>query len=194
MLEHAKDEEHLKELQKKNNELLVLAFYGAFSEAAGRALEELERFGSENKDIPLYVIDVQKMKGIHKQYGVSSVPTVAVIKDGEVRYRIEGVQNYRFYERIIMDISAPPPGTGKDGKKNRYVVVYTGSGCPACGSAKRYLRKNRIRFREVDISKDEQAAKRLVARSGQMAVPQIDINGELVVGFDQAKIDRLLSQ
>lgn len=191
MLKQVKDEEHLNKLQNKYKDLLVLAFYGSFSDAAERAREELKQFGSENRDIPLYLVDVQKLKGIHKQFSVSSVPTVVVIKDGEIRHRIEGVQNYRFYERIIMDISAPPPEKGSDGKKKRYVVVYSGPGCPACGSAKRYLRKNRIRFREVDISKDEQAAKRLVARSGRMAVPQIDINGELVVGFDQADLRHL---
>ena len=195
MLKWVKSEEHLKNLQKKHKDILVLAFYGAFSDAAKRALMEWKQFSAENGDIPLYIINVQKLKGIHKKFGINGVPTVIIIKNGGAIHRIEGVQNYRFYERVVLDISTQPAGKkGKEERRNRYVVVYSGPGCPACGSAKRYLRKHRIRFREVDISKDQQAAKRLTARSGQMAVPQIDINGELVVGFDQAKIDRLLAQ
>jgi glutaredoxin 3 len=51
-----------------------------------------------------------------------------------------------------------------------------------------------VSFREVDIARDQHAAQSLVRRSGQMAVPQIDIDGHLVVGFDQAKIDKILSR
>ena len=73
------------------------------------------------------------------------------------------------------------------------MVVYSGPGCPACGTAKAYLRSRGINFRVIDIARNPRAAEVLVRRSGQMAVPQIDIDGHLVVGFDQAKIDRLLS-
>ncbi len=44
----------------------------------------------------------------------------------------------------------------------------------------------------MDISRDEKAAQNLVRRSGQQGVPQTDINGRIVVGFDQAKLDELL--
>ena len=44
----------------------------------------------------------------------------------------------------------------------------------------------------MNVGQDQRAAEKLVRRSGQMAVPQIDIDGHLVVGFDQAKLDRLL--
>ena len=74
----------------------------------------------------------------------------------------------------------------------RRVIVYSGPGCPACGVLKTYLRRHGVAFREVDISRDPRAAERIARRSGQMAVPQTDINGRLVVGFDQAKLDRLL--
>ncbi|KPJ65518.1 MAG: glutaredoxin [Coxiella sp. DG_40] len=73
------------------------------------------------------------------------------------------------------------------------VIVYSGASCSACGAAKSYLRRRGIRFRNIDISRDPHAAERLVQRTGRMAVPQIFIDGHLIVGFDQAKIDRLLS-
>ena len=47
-------------------------------------------------------------------------------------------------------------------------------------------------FREVDISRDERAAQELVRKSGQMAVPQTDIDGKIVVGFDKVRLNSLL--
>ncbi|KPK66433.1 MAG: hypothetical protein AMK73_00040 [Planctomycetes bacterium SM23_32] len=81
-------------------------------------------------------------------------------------------------------------GTGAAGVRS--VVVYSGPGCPACGQLKTYLRRHGVAFREVDISRDPHAAEKIARRSGQMAVPQTDINGRLVVGFDRATLDRLL--
>jgi len=72
------------------------------------------------------------------------------------------------------------------------VIVYSTSSCPWCNAAKRYLRERGIRFYDVDVSKDKKAAEEMVRKSGQMGVPVIDINGHIIVGFDRAKIDRLL--
>ena len=168
-----------------------MVFYASFSSASKRALAELENFSKENKEVPVYVIDVERVKGVHKQFGVENVPTVLAFQKGKVIQRIEGVENARFYTRILS--KAHPSGDKKDKRISHRVIVYSGSGCPACGTAKAYLRRRGVRFRDIDISRDQHAAERLVRRSGQMAVPQIDIDGHLVVGFDQAKIDRLLS-
>jgi len=72
------------------------------------------------------------------------------------------------------------------------VTVYTTQSCPWCVRAKNYLRQHGVPFREVDVGRDRQAAMDLVRRTGQTGVPQLTINGSNVVGFDQAKIDRLL--
>ena len=64
--------------------------------------------------------------------------------------------------------------------------------CSYCRKAKQYFRKNGIRFKDVDVSRDQAAARDMVRRSGQQGVPQIDIGGKLIVGFDRPKIDRLL--
>jgi glutaredoxin len=58
--------------------------------------------------------------------------------------------------------------------------------------AKQYFRRNKVRFRDVDISKDPAAARDVVRRSGQMGVPVIDIGGKIIVGFDKPKINQLL--
>jgi len=192
MFEWIKDHNHFKNAQNKHKDGLVGICDAGFASNAKRALVEIENFSKENKKIPVYVINVGKIKGVHKQFEVKNVPTVLALRNGKVAQRVEGVESTRFYTRIFSGTSPSPyKNTGKT--IFHKVVVYSGPGCPACGTAKAYLRKRGISFRTVDIAQDQRAAERLVRRSGQMAVPQIDINGHLVVGFDQAKIDRLLS-
>jgi glutaredoxin len=58
--------------------------------------------------------------------------------------------------------------------------------------AKQYFRRNNIRFRDVDVSKDPVAARDLMRKTGQMGVPVIDIGGKMIVGFDKPKINNML--
>ena len=73
------------------------------------------------------------------------------------------------------------------------VIVFSTPTCPHCNSAKRYLKQNRIRFKDIDVSKDQRAAKDMVRRTGQMGVPVIMINNRPIVGFDKQKINNLLN-
>lgn len=192
MIEWIKDHNHLVRVQGEHKDFLALVFYANFSPNAKRALAEIENFSKENKDMPVYVIDVERVKGIHKRFGVENVPTVLALKDDKVVRKIEGVESALFYARILSG-AHPLRRTSGEKRISHRVVVYSGPGCPACGTAKAYLRKQGVVFREIDISRDQHAAEKLARRSGQMAVPQIDIDGHLIVGFDQARIDRLLS-
>ncbi len=192
MIEWIEDHKHLGEVQEKHKEFLIVLFYGAFSSASKRALAELQQFSKDNGEVPVYVIDVERVKGAHRAFGVKNVPTVFSLRQGKVTQRLEGVESAQFYARIFSGAHPSHHKTGK-GTVSHQVIVYSGPGCPACGTAKAYLRRRGVTFREVDIARDQHAAQSLVRRSGQMAVPQIDIDGHLVVGFDQAKIDRILS-
>jgi len=71
-------------------------------------------------------------------------------------------------------------------------LVYSTPSCSWCNTLKAYLKQNNIAFIEIDVSRDQKAADELVKRSGQMGVPQTDINGEIIVGFDKPRISRLL--
>lgn len=57
---------------------------------------------------------------------------------------------------------------------------------------KDYLKSNNIAFTEKDVTRDEKAAMEMINKSGQRGVPVIDINGNIVVGFDQESIDQIL--
>jgi glutaredoxin 3 len=72
------------------------------------------------------------------------------------------------------------------------VTVYTTQTCPHCRSVKRYLAERRIPFHEVDVSRSEEAMRRLQRKSGQTGVPVIDVNGQIVVGFNRSRLDRAL--
>ncbi|MCD6520075.1 MAG: glutathione S-transferase N-terminal domain-containing protein [Anaerolineae bacterium] len=77
-------------------------------------------------------------------------------------------------------------------RKQPRVIVFTTPTCTYCRAVKNYLRQRRIRFKEVDVSRDQRAARDIMRRSGQMGVPVIDIGGKLVVGFNRPMIDKLL--
>jgi len=191
MLTWLKDREQLRTTAAEHSDFFVLVFWGSFSEAAQRALAELTKFSREYKDIPLFVADVQKLKGVHKEYGVESVPAVLVMKKGRQAERFLGVESAAFYATQLAGM-APAHVARPAKKKPLRVTVYTSPGCPPCGLVKTYLRNNGISFRSIDISRDERAAREIVRRSGQQAVPQIDVNGRIVVGFDRGKLANLL--
>lgn len=72
------------------------------------------------------------------------------------------------------------------------VIVYTTPTCPWCIRVKDYLNWKEVRFKEIDVSSDSESAREMIRKSGQRGVPVVEINGNIIVGFDQAEIDRLL--
>ncbi len=72
--------------------------------------------------------------------------------------------------------------------KNNNVIVYSTPTCPYCVIAKEFLKKNNIEFIDKDVSRDRNSANEMIAKSGQMGVPVLDINGEILVGYDPEAI------
>lgn len=72
------------------------------------------------------------------------------------------------------------------------VKVYSTPTCPWCTMAKKYLESKSINYQEFDVSKDRDAAAEMVNKSGQRGVPVLDIDGNIVIGFDKDKIDNLI--
>ena len=71
-------------------------------------------------------------------------------------------------------------------------LVYSTITCPYCQMAKAYLKEKGVVFEEIDVSANQAKAEEMVQKSGQMGVPVIEINGEIVVGFNKPEIDRIL--
>lgn len=72
------------------------------------------------------------------------------------------------------------------------VTIYTSPTCHFCHLAKDFLNTNNITFTERDVASDPTAIQEAVAKSGQMGVPVIDIDGDIVLGFDEPKLRELL--
>ncbi len=73
------------------------------------------------------------------------------------------------------------------------VIVFSTPTCSFCTQAKGYFREKKIRFKDVDVSRDLAAARDMQRKSGQTGVPVILINNRPIVGFDKPKINRLLN-
>ena len=72
------------------------------------------------------------------------------------------------------------------------VKVYSTPTCPYCKKAKEYLSSKGISYQDIDVSSNKTAADEMVKLSGQMGVPVIVIDGNIMQGFDKAKIDSLV--
>ncbi len=73
------------------------------------------------------------------------------------------------------------------------VIVFSTPTCTFCNQAKRYFKEKNIRFTDVDVSKDQSAARDMMRRTGQMGVPVILINNKAIIGFDRNKINQMLN-
>lgn len=72
------------------------------------------------------------------------------------------------------------------------VKVYSTPTCPWCIRTKEFLKENNITFQDTDVSGNQTALDEMIQKSGQMGVPVLDIEGEIIVGFDKEKIKQAL--
>lgn len=72
------------------------------------------------------------------------------------------------------------------------IKIYSTPTCPYCHMAKDFLKNHNIEFEDINVAEDEKARDEMINKSGQMGVPVLDINGEIIVGFDKAKLSELL--
>lgn len=77
-------------------------------------------------------------------------------------------------------------------QKRPIVKIYTTPTCPYCAMAKAFLRENGVEFVEINVAGDLAAAIEMMEKSGQMGVPVLDIDGEIIVGFNREAIRKAL--
>jgi len=75
---------------------------------------------------------------------------------------------------------------------NKRVLVYSAPTCPHCVQAKKFLEDNNIEFEEIDVSVHPDRADEMINKSGRMGVPVLDIDGDIILGFDPARIRKSL--
>jgi glutaredoxin-like YruB-family protein len=72
------------------------------------------------------------------------------------------------------------------------VKIYSTPTCPYCIRAKSYLDAKGLSYENIDVAKDKQGLEEMVKISGQMGVPVIVVDGEIIMGFDKARLEELL--
>ena len=76
--------------------------------------------------------------------------------------------------------------------KTMNIRLYSTSTCPWCQRLKEFLKEKKVKYTDIDVSADRKAAQEMISKSGQMGVPQIEIDGKTIVGFDKEAIEQAL--
>ncbi len=76
---------------------------------------------------------------------------------------------------------------------DKKVIIYSTPTWPWCKRAKEYLSQKGISYTEHNVADNKDAAKEMIRKSGQMGVPVISIGDQVVMGFDQGRLDSPLS-
>jgi glutaredoxin-like YruB-family protein len=73
------------------------------------------------------------------------------------------------------------------------IIIYSTQTCPFCVYAKNYFIDKGVAFEDVDLSTNPDRVAEMIQRSGQRGVPVIDIDGDIIIGFQPDVFDQLLS-
>ncbi len=178
-----------KEIQSNENVWLLL--YKKGSQQSDCANENFLSAEIKVKNIVLCHADVNEVRDIHPEYKITSVPSFLNFENGTLKNIVKGCHQPEQLIAIFEKVAFVVAGNSEE-KPQKNVTVYTTPTCTWCNTIKRHLQEHSIRYREIDVSADQKAAEEMVKKSGQQGVPQTDINGQIIVGFDKNRINTLL--
>lgn len=72
------------------------------------------------------------------------------------------------------------------------VAIYTTPSCVYCKMTKEFFKEHNVFYEEHNVASDMEARRQMIEKSGQMGVPVTDIDGEIVIGFDEGRLEKLL--
>lgn len=72
------------------------------------------------------------------------------------------------------------------------VTIFTTTHCVWCKATKEFFKENNVKYKEINVEEDEKAAHEMVKKSGQLGVPVIDIDGQIIIGFDKPALKKIL--
>ncbi|HUX57255.1 MAG TPA: glutaredoxin domain-containing protein [Bacteroidales bacterium] len=175
----------------KGKEKAFLLLYKKGNEKSDCAFSNILSGSEKIKNVNIFYADVTSVRDIHEKYDISTVPALLEFRDGVFINIIKGCIEANQYKACFEDKIFH--AERKDGEKPaKRVTVYSTPTCSWCNTLKTYLKLHNVLYNDIDVSRDQRAAEALVKRSGQTGVPQTDINGEIIVGFNKARINQLL--
>ena len=172
-------------------EKIWLLLYKKGSEQSDCAFDNFSKIERNEKGEVLCSANVNEVRDIHPEYKITSVPSMLYFENDTLKNVIKGCHKPDQFNAIF-DKSAFIAGSLIHEKPRKNVVVYTTPTCSWCTTVKRHLQENGIQYREVNVAADQKAAEEMVRKSGQQGVPQTEINGQIIVGFDKTRINSLL--
>lgn len=177
------------ELKLNGNAWLLLFKKG--SEQSDCAFRNFEKVVEKDRSDVLCYADVNEVKDIHTEYKITSVPSFLYFENDSLKNVFKGCHSTEQLNAIF-DKSVFVAAGSRDEKPRKNVTIYTTPTCSWCTTVKRHLQENGIQYREVNVAADQKAAEEMVRKSGQQGVPQTEINGQIIVGFDKTRINSLL--
>jgi glutaredoxin-like YruB-family protein len=175
----------------KTNEAVWLLLMKSGSEQSECASKNFADAVEKITNHVFLVADVNETKDIHSEYGITTVPSLIEFKNAKLLNVIKGCHQPEQFRAILENAIFVASGL-EESKIVKNVIVYSTPTCSWCTTLKRHLDAHQVKYREIDVSKDQKAAETMVRKSGQQGVPQTEINGQIVVGFDKNRLNRLL--
>ncbi len=172
---------------KKNYVLL----YKKGSEASDCSYQSIAKAVEGLGDIEVLAADVSVVRDIHPKYAVTSAPSLMIFEGKQFIKTEKGCSDVDYYKSLFESTLFTAKSANGE-KPQKRVTVYSTPTCSWCNTLKKHLDKYGIRYTDIDVSKDQKAAEAMVKKSGQQGVPQTDINGQIIVGFDKTRINSLL--
>ncbi|GIU68192.1 MAG: NrdH-redoxin [Candidatus Pacearchaeota archaeon] len=74
------------------------------------------------------------------------------------------------------------------------INLYSTPTCPWCAKTREFFKKNKIKYKDIDVSSNKKALQEMFKKSGQMGVPVIDVNGKIIVGYNETELKKLLKK
>ncbi len=78
-------------------------------------------------------------------------------------------------------------------QSNPQVIIYSAAWCAFCHAAKDYLDKKGVQYTDKDVDSSPAIAQEAMKVSGQTGIPVLNINGQIIIGFDRPRIDAALA-
>ena len=151
---------------------------------------------------------VAEMFGVMRTEGYTERAIFVMDKQGIVRYvdvhdidlQPDNDELFRVLAEVDPETAASvqasqPAGRQTSTEPDADVIMYCTPWCPDCPEARRYFKRHDIPYVEIDISRDRAAADRVRGwADGNETTPTINIRGQIIVTFDQAKVEKALGK